>query len=35
MEERHRRLIAGQVEAERRIIELGAQVAKLQDELVV
>ena len=35
MEECDRRLIAGQVEAERRIIELEAQVAKLQDELVV
>ena len=35
MEECHRRLIAGQVEAERRIVELEARVAKLQDELAV
>ena len=34
-EECHRRLLMGQVEAERRIIELEAQVAKLQDELAV
>ena len=34
-EECHRRLIAGQVEAKRRIVELEAQVAKLQDELAV
>ena len=35
MEECHQRLLGGQVEAERRIIELEAQVAKLQDELAV
>ena len=35
MEECHRRLLGGQVEAERRIIELEARVAKLQDELAV
>ena len=35
MEECHRRLLGGQVEAERRIIELEAQVVKLQDELAV
>ena len=34
-EECHRRLLMGQVEAERRIIELEARVAKLQDELAV
>ena len=34
-EECHRRLIMGQVEAERRIIELEARVARLQDELAV
>ena len=34
-EECHRRLIVGQVEAERRIIELEARVARLQDELAV
>ena len=35
MEECHRRLLGGQVEAERRIVELKARVAKLQDELAV
>ena len=35
MEECHRWLIVGQVEAERRIVELKARVAKLQDELAV
>ena len=35
MEECHRRLLGVQVEAERRIIELEARVAKLQDELAV
>ena len=34
-EECHRRLLMGQVEAERRIIELEARVAKPQDELAV
>ena len=34
-EECHRRLIAGQMEAERRIIDLEARVATLQDELAV
>ena len=34
-EECHRRLIMGQVEAERMIIELEARVAKLQDELAM
>ena len=34
-EECHRRLLMGQVEAERRIIALEARVAKLQDELAV
>ena len=34
-EECHRRLLMGQVETERRIIELEARVAKLQDELAV
>ena len=33
MEECHQRLIAGQVEAERRIVEFEAQVTRLQDEL--
>ena len=35
MEECHRRLLGGQVEAERWIIEFEARVAKLQDELAV
>ena len=35
MEECHRRLLGGQVEAERQIIELEARVAKLQDELAM
>ena len=35
MEECHWRLLGGQVEAERQIVELEARVAKLQDELVV
>ena len=35
MKECHRRLLGGQVEAERRVIELEAWVAKLQDELAV
>ena len=35
MEECHRRLLGSQVEAERRIVELEARVAKLQDELAV
>ena len=34
-EECHRRLLMGQVEAERRIIALEARVATLQDELAV
>ena len=34
-EECHWRLIVGQVEAERRIIELEARVARLQDELAL
>ena len=34
-EECHQRLIVGQVETERRIIELEARVARLQDELAV
>ena len=34
-EECHRRLIVGQVEAKRRVIELEARVARLQDELAV
>ena len=35
MEECHQRLLGGQVEAERRIIELEARVATLQTELAV
>ena len=35
MEECHQRLITGQVEAERRIVELEARVARLQDELAM
>ena len=35
VEECHRRLIVGWVEAKRRIIELEAWVARLQDELAV
>ena len=35
MEECHRRLIMGQVESERRIVELEAWVARLQDELAI
>ena len=35
MEECHQGLIAGQVETERRIVELEARVAKLQDELAL
>ena len=35
MEECHRPLIAGQVEAKRKIVELEARVAKLQDEVAV
>ena len=35
MEECHRRLITGQVEAERKIVELEAWVVRLQDELAV
>ena len=35
MDECHRRLVIGQVEARRRIVELEAWVAILQDELVV
>ena len=35
MEECHRRLLGGQVEAERRIMELEARVAKLHDELAM
>ena len=35
VEECHRQLIVGQVEAERRITELEARVARLQDELAV
>ena len=35
MEECHGRLIAGQLEAEQRIVELEARVATLQDDLAV
>ena len=35
MEECHRWLIAGHVEANRRIVELEARVARLQDELAI
>ena len=35
MEECHQRLIVGQVEANKRIIELEARVTRLQDELAM